>query len=206
MSELDHLVLATPDLAATVALVSRALGVKPVAGGRHPGRGTRNYLLGLGHGGYLEIIGPDPEQAEPQQARPFGIDLLEEAQLAGWAVRVADIDAAVAAARAAGFDPSDPSDLSRATPDGRILEWRLTFPDFSERTQVVPFLIDWGETAHPSAELPEVPLRSLAAVHPDPVAASARLRAVGADLTVEPGARPALIATIGAGTETITLL
>lgn len=206
VSELDHLVLATPDLAATVDLVARALGVKPVAGGRHPGRGTRNYLLGLGNGGYLEIIGPDPEQPEPEQPRPFGIDELAEARLAGWAVRVTDIDAAITAARTAGFDPGPASDLSRATPDGRTLEWRLTFPDFRERTQIVPFLIDWGRTAHPSAELPEVELRSLEAVHPDPVAAAERLRAVDANLPVRPGTRPALIATLGTSGGAITLL
>lgn len=206
MSELDHLVLATPDLAATVDLVARALGVKPVAGGRHPGRGTRNYLLGLGNGGYLEIIGPDPEQPEPEQPRPFAIDSSTEARLAGWAVRVTDIDAAVESARTAGFDPGPASDLSRATPDGRILEWRLTFPDFSEPTQIVPFLIDWGATAHPSAELPEVELRSLAAIHPDPAPAADRLRAVGANLTVGAGVRPALIATLGTAAGTITLV
>lgn len=197
MSELDHLVLATPDLAGTVATVARLVGVEPVAGGRHSGRGTRNFLLGLGNGGYLEIIGPDIEQAEPEQARPFGIDGLTEARLVGWLARVTDIDGAVSAARSAGYDPGEPSDLSRETPDGRILRWRLTFPDSSEVTQVVPALIDWGATDHPSGELPVVPLRSLEAVHPNPGLVSERLQALDVELSVRAGNRPALIATIG---------
>ncbi|WP_327141722.1 VOC family protein [Nocardia sp. NBC_01327] len=206
MSELDHLVLATPDLGGTVERIARLLGVEPVAGGRHTGRGTRNFLLGLGNGGYLEIIGPDTEQPEPAQPRPFGIDRLTESRLAGWLVRVTDIDAAVAAARAVGYDPGDPQALSRETPDGRVLHWRLTFPDFSEPTQLVPALIDWGATDHPSDELPTVPLRSLEAVHPNPAAVSEHLKALDAHLIVRQGNRPALIATIGDGADPTILL
>ncbi|MFJ4652097.1 VOC family protein [Nocardia sp. NPDC088792] len=206
MSELDHVVLATPDLAGTVAEVARLVGVEPVAGGRHTGRGTRNYLLGLGNGAYLEIIGPDPEQPEPELPRPFGIDDLTEARLVAWLVRVTDIDAAVAESRAAGYDPGAVSDLSRTTPDGRILEWRLTFPVGAERTRVVPAIIDWGDTDHPSGELPVVPLLSLEAVHPDPASVVERLKAVGAQLTVRAGNRPALIATVGDAADPITLL
>ncbi len=46
--ELDHLVYATPDLDATVAELERRLGVRAAVGGRHPGLGTRNRLVGLG--------------------------------------------------------------------------------------------------------------------------------------------------------------
>ncbi|GAB0105456.1 VOC family protein [Nocardia sp. JMUB6875] len=206
MSELDHLVLATPDLAGTVAAITRLVGIEPVAGGRHPGRGTRNFLLGLGDGGYLEIIGPDPEQPEPKQPRPFGIDTLTEARLTAWLVRVKDIDAAITAARGAGHDPGDASDLSRSTPDGRILRWRLTFPGTSTPTQVVPALIDWGETDHPADELPIVPLLSLEAVHPEPGQVTPRLQALDIELPVRAGNRPALIAILGNPDNPITLL
>ena len=59
---LDHLAFATSDLAATIAWFAEATGVQPVEGGRHDGRGTRNYLVGLGPTAYLEIIGPDLER------------------------------------------------------------------------------------------------------------------------------------------------
>ncbi|MEV4081897.1 VOC family protein, partial [Nonomuraea fuscirosea] len=90
---LDHLVYATPDLDATAAELERLLGVRPAEGGRHPGFGTRNRLVGLGGRSYLEIVGPDPEQEDPAGPRPFGIDGLRAAGLAGWALAVEDIDA-----------------------------------------------------------------------------------------------------------------
>ncbi|MFD8740899.1 VOC family protein, partial [Streptomyces sp. NPDC059618] len=43
----DHIVLATPDLAATVAEFTRRTGVVPAPGGVHVGLGTRNHLVGL---------------------------------------------------------------------------------------------------------------------------------------------------------------
>jgi hypothetical protein len=205
MSSLDHLVLATPDLAATVAEVTRLTGTRPVPGGVHPGLGTRNFLLGLGEGAYLEIIGPDPEQGAPEGPRPFGIDGLSEARLATWAIRVEDIDAAIAASRQAGYDPGEPRDMSRRTPGGEQLSWRLTLDAERGQTGLVPFLIDWGRTTHPAANLPVVPLVGLEAVHPHPERIEPHLAAVGAKLPVKAGNRPSLAATVFGETGLVVL-
>ncbi|MGG2465305.1 VOC family protein [Streptomyces sp. RGM 3693] len=175
---LDHLVYATPDLDRTVAEVAELTGVRPVRGGHHPGRGTCNYLLGLGGGGYFEIIGPDPAQPAPGRPRWFGIDALDGPRLVAWAVRVTGIAGRVARARAAGYDPGDPVAMSRRTPDGTELAWQLTPPGAGGG--LTPFLLDWGGGPHPSgAGLPVVPLVSLAARHPDPAAARAEWAALG---------------------------
>ncbi|WP_324192663.1 VOC family protein [Nocardia transvalensis] len=206
MNALDHLVLATPQLSETVAHLTRLVGVEPVPGGRHVGRGTRNFLLGLGAGGYLEIIGPDPEQPEPESPRPFGVDELTGPRLVAWAIGVTDIDAAVTAARAAGFDPGDPSEMSRATPGGETLRWRLTLDRGGRGTGIVPFLIDWGSTRHPALDLPQAKLLSLTAVHPDVATTSALLQAVSAAIELLPGIRPALIATLDGPHGPVTLV
>jgi catechol 2,3-dioxygenase-like lactoylglutathione lyase family enzyme len=195
---LDHLVYATPDLEESVRLVTKLTGVRPVEGGPHPDLGTRNYLLGLGELRYLEIIGPDPDQPEPAAPRPFGIDGLTEPRLAAWAVRAADIEARVARSRAQGYDPGPIEPLSRRTPGGDLLRWRLTFP----YEPVVPFLIDWGRTPHPGRKLPVVPLTAFAGVHPDPADVRTRLTALGVELDVREGA-PGLVAVLG-GTTTLT--
>ncbi|KAA6222605.1 VOC family protein [Streptomyces albofaciens JCM 4342] len=192
---LDHLVLATPDLESTAAEVAALTGVRPVPGGGHPGRGTRNALLGLGDGAYLEIIGPDPAQPGPEAPRWFGIDSLTGPRLAHWAVRVRGIAGHVARARALGYDPGEPVAMCRRTPDGGTLSWTLTPP---RAGGLVPFLLDWGDAPHPAAgqDLPVVPLRAFSGTHPDPATIRAELAALGAALTVEAGDDPGLTAVL----------
>ncbi|PRX58611.1 glyoxalase-like protein [Nonomuraea fuscirosea] len=202
---LDHLVYATPDLDATVAELERLLGVRPAEGGRHPGFGTRNRLVGLGGRSYLEIVGPDPEQEDPAGPRPFGIDGLRAAGLAGWALAVEDIDAVTARAREQGYDPGDPQDMSRRTPSGELLSWRLTPPDRAGHGRLVPFLIDWGSARHPADGLPVVELVSVSAVHPDPEAVRRDLAAVGTRLDLAEGRRPTLTVVLSGRPGPVTL-
>jgi hypothetical protein len=184
---LDHLVYATPDLEGSVRHVADLTGVQPVEGGRHVGGGTRNYLLGLGGLRYLEIVGPDPDQPGPAQSLPLGIG-----DLVAWAARTDDIDAQVARARQRGYDPGPVEPMSRSTPAGETVSWRLTV----RHDTVVPFLIDWGTTPHPSRNLPVATLTSFAGTHPDPTRMSAALAALGVELAVSHG-EPGLIAIIG---------
>lgn len=149
--QIDHLVYAGSDLSEALDMATVTLGVEAVPGGRHLGLGTRNHLVNLGGGAYLEIIGPDPDQADPPGPRPFGIDDLGDPRLVAWAVRTDDIDASVAAARMADVGLGDPRSMRRETPGGDTLAWRLTPPSAG----VIPFLIDWGDTPHPTESLPE---------------------------------------------------
>jgi hypothetical protein len=192
MTDLDHLVYATPDLATTVEQVAERVGVRPVEGGPHIGLGTRNFLLGLGGRSYLEIVGPDPDQPEPAASRPFGVDDLTAPALVAWAVATTDIDAAVARAREAGVDLEAPYEMSRRRPDGTLLSWRLTPP----LPGVRPFLIDWGRTAHPTETLPVVPLLSFEIEHPAPEALRTELAALGVTPKVKKSERPGLTAQL----------
>ncbi|MHC3469738.1 VOC family protein [Streptomyces sp. 7R007] len=185
---LDHLVLATPDLAATVADFTRRTGVSPAPGGAHVGLGTRNYLVSLGGCSYLEIIGPDPEQADPDGERPFDVDELARARTVTWAISPPDLDAAVAAARSRGYDPGDVRAMGRRRPDGTVLRWRLTDGDTAHPSGLVPFLIDWGSSIHPTASgLPVTPLLSMSASAPDPDELRPLLAAVGTELPLRRG-------------------
>ena len=164
LARIDHLVYAAPNLASASTSVSGWLGVTPAAGGRHVGVGTRNELLGLGGGSYLEIIGPDPEQPPPAAPRPFGLDEMDGPRLVTWGARTTDIDAAIAAARAAGHDVGSARSMQRARPDGVVLSWRLTN---TSDDGVLPFFIEWGDTPHPADSAPAgVELVALELTHP----------------------------------------
>ncbi|MGH8973547.1 MAG: VOC family protein [Acidimicrobiia bacterium] len=201
---LDHLVYATPELEPTVEDLGLRLGVHPAPGGRHPGRGTRNELLSLGPGAYLEIIGPDADA--PVLALPFGIDRLPEPALVAWAAAAAGIDERVQSARAAGYDPGPVTAMSRELPDGGVLQWRLTpFPG-GPGASVVPFFIDWCSSAHPSTTSPPgCRLVSFHGEHPDPDGVRRQLQALGVELDLRRAPRPGLVAVVAGPAGTVEL-
>ncbi len=187
---LDHLVYAVPDLDRGVADIAKRLGVEPMAGGHHPDWGTANALVGLGGQRYLEIIGPDAGATHRgSRPRPFGIDDLDAPRLVTWAAHVTDLDARVQAARAAGYNPGDIVDMSRTHPTGERLAWRLTASASDAGLPgngVIPFLIEWGTSAHPTESLsPACTLVNLSATHPHPHHVRAALEALGVALVVE---------------------
>jgi hypothetical protein len=203
---LDHLVLAGPDLGAAVRSFAELTGVEPVQGGGHVGLGTANYLVDLGGGSYLEIIGPDPNQPEPEQPRPFGIDELQVPRMVTWAIRTDDLDALIADARSAGYDIADPIAMSRRTVDGELLAWRLAFAPPRYGDGVVPFVIDWGSTPHPtSRRLPRTELVELRARHPDPESVRPALAALRAELSVDFGELASLTAVVAGADGPVTL-
>lgn len=192
----DHVVLATPDLPATAAQIGRLTGVSPVAGGSHPGAGTRNFLLGLGGHAYLEIIGVDPEQPAPRSPRPFELDSLVAPVVVTWALRVSDIERRVEGARRLGVDPGDVLTKSRVTPDGQRVTGRITPPAATPERGLLPFLIEWVDGAPPHRTLPQAELLSLIAVHPEPDPVRHGLRALGAEVGVRGGLGTALVVTL----------
>lgn len=197
VATVDHLVYATPDLQIGVERVERMLGVRASPGGQHPGRGTRNALLSLGPGAYLEIIGPDPDQPPPAQPRPFGIDDLKEPRLVTWAAKGKDLEQLASTAQSRGVKLGDVTSGSRRRGDGVMLSWRYTDPRTVVADGVVPFFIDWGKTPHPATTATQgASLVALRAEHPDAEQVQRMLSGLGLDLKVQPGSRTALIAII----------
>ncbi|MEM9464500.1 MAG: ATP-dependent helicase HrpB [Actinomycetota bacterium] len=184
-ARLDHLVYATPDLAATVATITDEWGVAPTPGGAHDGRGTRNALLALGRGAYLEVIGPDPEQPEPTEPRPFGVSDITEPRLVTWAVSVPHLDLWLEWCAARRIDPGPAVAMQRTKPDGGVLRWRLTFPP-ADGDGVIPFLIEWPGSTPAADSATGVELVDLALHHPDGHVAS-RLGEYALPWTVGPG-------------------
>lgn len=193
-SAVDHLLYGSPELELGVAEIERLTGVRPRLGGRHPGLGTHNALLSLGGRTYLEVIAPDPTQDDVAGPPPYGIASLREPALRAWAVAPEDIEWAVREGRAAGIDYGEITAHSRLTPDGEEVRWRMATRTTPEQgAAVLPFLIDWGTTAHPAQHSPGgVRLVELRVLAPEPEEVRRQLRAIGAEVTVLAAARPGL--------------
>jgi catechol 2,3-dioxygenase-like lactoylglutathione lyase family enzyme len=154
LNRLDHVVLAVADLAIAKAAFADETGVVPVDGGPHRGVGTRNALVSFGTS-YLEILAPDPEQELVANMGAALLDL-EAPRLLHWAVRVDDLAAVAAHARACGLDPSGIRHLSRHTPSGLALDWSVLGVGGHRLGGVVPFYIDWLDCPHPADSAPRV--------------------------------------------------
>ena len=197
ISRVDHLVYATPDLNRGVEEIEKLLGVRAIAGGQHPGRGTRNALIALGPTAYLEILAPDPEQPPPEEPRPFGLDGLKESRLVAWFVNGRDLKRLRDEAVRKGVPLGEVKSGSRKRPDGAQLLWQFTDPSALVADGIVPLFIDWGESSHPAHTAAKgATLVSLRAEHPDVRGVRGMLRHLGIDLPVKRGPSPALIAVI----------
>lgn len=194
--EADHLVYAAPELEPAVSRVEALLGVGAVAGGRHPGKGTRNALISFSDERYLEIVAPDPDQPDPEAARWFGIDGLDAPRLVTWCARAPDVEAAARRAAAAGVELGAVSEGGRLRPDGRELRWRVTDPGAPRLDGTVPFLIDWLDSPHPAAGGGACRLVGLRVRHPSPDAVAQALAALGVALEVGRGTVPELVAVV----------
>lgn len=142
---LDHIILATGNLAQGTAEFARRTGVMPRFGGQHPGRGTQNALASLGAGLYLELLAPISGKPDP------GAGHLTPT---GWAIHTRDLAALIRRVRAAGFSISGPLPGSRLTPDSTLLRWQ-TASVTGTRLELAPFFIEWASgTPHPSTTAP----------------------------------------------------
>jgi hypothetical protein len=197
VAALDHLVYAVPDLDAGARRIEELLGVATEPGGRHPGRGSRNRLIGLGPDRYLEIVGPDPEQPAPGAPRWFGLDVLRAARLATWCAKAIELGSVVERGRAAGLDLGEPTVATRLRADGTELSWTFTDPLADRAAGVVPFLIDWGDSEHPGRTLaPSCSVVDVRLVHPEPEKVGRWLTALGLDVVVRRGDVPRVVATL----------
>ncbi len=186
------------DLDRGISELAGRTGVRPAPGGRHLGRGTANAILGLGSSSYLEVLGPDPLASPPTDSPlAFGIGELARPRLVGWALGTSDLEAQADAMLASGWDPGNIEDMERETAEGRRLRWRLTVRREEAQVTPFPFLIDWGDTPHPSIGAP-AGLELIDFRVEDPRADLVRrvLFAVGADVAVVEGPETAFAARL----------
>jgi hypothetical protein len=156
---LDHISYAV-DLDAFPSTVSRLgslLGAPFRDGGVHPRFGTRNAVLPLADGAYVEVVAPLEHPAT--ESAPFGRAVRRRAELGGgWLGWVVGVDDLGLYEKRLGRESAEGH---RRRPDGKLLEWhQIGLLELIDDPQL-PYLICWDCPAelHPShgAEpLPEI--------------------------------------------------
>jgi hypothetical protein len=184
--QIDHVIIGVPDLQGGMDRLEEMTGVRPVFGGEHPGRGTRNALLSLGPGVYLELLAPQEGAELPEDAA--GLLTLGEPTPWGWAASSQDIEATMARLADLGYETFEPQAGSRATPDGGMLRWvsgGVESPTIPE----IPFFIEWApDSPHPSTTSPDgCTLSSMTVFTPESEEVSRFVDALGLDVSVEAG-------------------
>ena len=148
---LDHLSFAAgPDgLAGTAQRLGELLGTSFVDGGIHPRFGTRNMILPLTEGTYLEVVEVLDHPASDKA--PFGQAVRARSALGGgwlgWVVAVDDIasvEQRLGREAAAG---------NRHRPDGKELLWKQIGVHGLISDPQLPFFVQWlsPREEHPSA-------------------------------------------------------
>jgi hypothetical protein len=147
---LDHLSFAAgPEgLEQTSTQLGAMLGAQFHDGGYHPRFGTRNQILPLSDGHYVEVVEVLDHPAADKA--PFGQAVrarsLDGGGWLGWVVAVDDlgpIEERIGRAAVDGF---------RHLPDGGLLEWRQIGVKGLQSDPQLPFFIRWlsGASSHPS--------------------------------------------------------
>lgn len=194
LEALDHLVVAVADLPEAIDRFEERLGVRAAIGGRHARWGTHNALLSLGPGRYLELVAEDPQAKRRPQ--PFGLEGEGLPRITAWMI-AATLPQAAEEARRRGFDPGGCEAMERIRPDGGRVAWRLAIRLDRPGGGLVPAIIDWGDSPHPSGSAPAAgEIESLRLEHPEPAAVEGMLSAVGVAATVLPAPSPRIAATV----------
>ncbi len=147
---LDHLSYAAgPDgLASTARRLGDLLGEPFVDGGIHPRFGTRNMVLPLCHGTYLEVVGVLDHPASDKA--PFGQAVRARSELGGgwlgWVIAVDDITAVESRLGRESVDGN------RWRPDGHELRWKQIGVKGLQSDPQLPFFVQWSgdPVDHPS--------------------------------------------------------
>jgi hypothetical protein len=149
---LDHVVYAArPDgLAATVEELSASLGTLITEGGIHPRFGTRNAILPLAGGEYLEVV--DVLDHPAAEKAPFGRAVKQKVEAGGgwlgWVVSVDDIRPVEERLGRAAVQGN------RRRPDNFDLRWKQLGVNGLIADPLLPFFIQWevDEAERPAAK------------------------------------------------------
>ena len=154
---LDHVSYAVEldAFSSTVSRIGSQLGASFRDGGVHPRFGTRNAILPLPDGAYVEVVAPLEHPAT--ESAPFGRAVKRRAELGGgWLGWVVGVDDLGAFEKRLGREAAEGH---RRRPDGQLLQWhQIGVLELIDDPQL-PYLISWDclDSLHPSTGAEALP-------------------------------------------------
>lgn len=131
----DHVIFGVADLDVARRRFADDYGLDAQAGGEHPQLGTRNCLVPVGDGQYLELMAV--AAADRPLPRFLTARLTEGDRPVAMCIASNDLDADAARL---GLDVVAGE---RHTPAGNVVRWRMAGLDAALGAQRLPFFIDW---------------------------------------------------------------
>ena len=143
--QIDHIVYCVSDLKAAVDYFESLLGIRPIIGGSHQSKGTKNALLNLGNQSYLEILSIDEENVNFTGNRWMGIDLIDGPKITRWSIKSKNLEEDSRILNDYSSALSHISKGSRMTRKGDLLSWKMILPASSPEVEIMPFMTDWSD-------------------------------------------------------------
>ncbi|CAM4111116.1 VOC family protein [Zobellia roscoffensis] len=186
---LDHIVYSVKDLDAAILTLEKKLGVKAVFGGYHATQGTKNALINLDNGTYLELLAADDDNKNILPPRWMGIDVLKKDQITRWALKSAQLEKDAEIVKQYHPEMGKITGGSRNTANGSLLKWQLILPLPTPEVELIPFMVDWSQTeTHPHDALPNMrcKLIELYGTHPNSDLLKITFKKLGVQLRIDP--------------------
>lgn len=188
MRQIDHIVYTVLDLDTAISDFEKQLGVRPIFGGYHTTFGTKNALINLDNGIYLELLAADETNTDVKPPRWMGVDLLTRNQITRWALKSDNLEKDRVPLKMYNPEMGNIRSGSRNTASGSLLQWQLIMPLPSPEVELIPFMVDWSTSeTHPHNELPNMncELLELIATHPNPDLFSEAFQALGLKFRID---------------------
>jgi hypothetical protein len=135
--QIDHVIYGVRDLQRAAQRFEEDFGLRATDGGEHPGFGTRNRILPVGRGQFIELMAVADATSKHPLATALTGWLQGGDRLVALCLRPADLDATAARLST----PVAPAE--RHNPDGHVLRWRLAGVEAALGPERLPFFIDW---------------------------------------------------------------
>jgi len=153
--QIDHIVLAVPDLEETTKEFKDKYNLDLVYGGKHESFGTHNALLNLGNGCYLEVLAPDQNNTTFDGPRWMGADLSHQPVICRWALKSNNLIKDQESLQKINPAYGNIIEGSRQKTDGSTLQWQMIKPLAFPLVDIAPFMVDWtASDSHPTDSLP----------------------------------------------------